>query len=200
MTLAIAIVGLVVGLASGLAQVLAFLRDRAKLSITFDGTMESGYTPDLCVLVANKGRQPTTVVSAALVVGGDMEIRGEGEETPFYTGPIELGVDEGEVPAVVMPGEVSRFCVSLSKWPGLVHADDPLRPYVVDIRNRRTWGPALPFLRVFLKWGWEPPGVSDPRLLEPAPGGPRPTSPVEPRWKLWKPAELRKAHLPFWEE
>lgn len=50
MTLAIAIAGLVVGLASGLAQVLGFLRDRAKLSITFDGTMESGYTPDLCVI------------------------------------------------------------------------------------------------------------------------------------------------------
>lgn len=147
--------------------------------------------------MANKGRQPTTVVRAALLVGGDVQIRGEDEETPFYSGPIELGVNEGEVPAVVMPGEVSRFCLSLSKWPGLVHADDPLRPYVVEIRNRRTWGPALPFLRIFLKWGWEPPGVSDPRLLEPAPGGPRPTSPVEPRWKLWKLAELRKAHLPF---
>jgi hypothetical protein len=187
-TLAIAIAGLVVATASALAQILTFLRDRAKLTIACTAEIMLGRPPALCVTVANHGRQPTTVIEVAFQADADIEISDPEGGPTLAEGRMKLDVAQGRVPAVIMPGQASRFCRSLTEWPDFIHADDPLRPFAIDMRSRVVWGAAFPWLRDFLNSGWKPQGA-DPAFLTLAP---RPARPVEPSWKLWKPASLRK--------
>jgi len=67
-----------------------------------------------------------------------------------------------------------------------IHADEPLRAYALDGRNRRTWGTAAPYARpafgddppiedtddAGVKWSLTPDGKT------------RRPWPVQPRWKL----------------
>lgn len=89
---------------------------------------------------------------------------------------------------LVPPGNVQRFGWTLESWPNMIFADTPLRPYVIDSYNRRTWGPAGALLRLFLNSGVPVPAGTDPRLVEPpADYQPLTPDPIEPKWKLWKP-------------
>jgi hypothetical protein len=76
-------------------------------------------------------------------------------------------------------------------------ADTPMRPYVIDSHNRRTWGPAGAILRMMLNSGVPAPAGTDPRYLEPPPDyEPLTPDPVEPMWKLWKPKWQRRPNKP----
>jgi hypothetical protein len=190
-TLALAIWGAVTGTASILLEAFKYLRDRPRLSLSVTLGFPRGYSPEIGVDVRNQGRQPTTVMKVALRPEGEAEIEKDG--VTLASGQFELGLDD-ERPVVVMPGQVAQFRVSLTRWPGPIHADEPLRAYVVDSHDRLTWGGTAP-LRVFLNEGWRPEEAT-PDVLKPLPGAPiRPTA-VEPRWKLWKPKELRRPSLP----
>jgi hypothetical protein len=187
--LIIAILSLLIGGTSAAVQVITYVRDRPRLSVSLEWNMERGYAPEIAVDVRNHGRQPTTVMKCGLQVDSELDIE-DMEGVHLFSGKQDLGMEEE--PKVVMPGEVAQFRISLSAWPGVVvHADDPVRAFAVDSRDRTTWGPAAPISRDFLNHGWKPSGVPDSRLLEPSPT-PRVASPVEPRWKIWKPRTLRK--------
>jgi hypothetical protein len=192
-TLALAIWGAVTGTAAILFEAAKYFRDRPKLSLKLHIEMSIGFAPELGVDVRNQGRQPTTVTKVALRPDGQAEIQKDG--VLIATGRFELGLED-ENPAVVMPGQVEQFRVFLSGWPGPIHADEPLRSYVVDSHDRVSWGPAAPVLRVFLNEGWKPPDDTDPAVLSPLPNAPLRPDPVEPRWKVWKPKEFRKPSLP----
>ena len=145
--------------------------------------------------VTNRGRQPTTILKAAFRAEGEAEIRHPESGEVVGSGTIDITLSE-EPTVVAAHGGVHRFRTPLSEWPGPFHADDPLRAYVIDShRNEPTWGPAPPILRMLLNYGWHPAGAS-PDVLEPAPNAPVRPKPVEPRWKLWRPKELRKPPLP----
>lgn len=118
----------------------------------------------------------------------------EKDGVTIATGDIAIGLDDDR-PEVVMPGQVIQVGVSLTRWPGPVHADEPLRLYAVALPNRRIWGPAAPILRALLNGGWNPVDAP-PEALTPLPGAPFRPKAVEPRWKLWTHKELRKPSLP----
>jgi hypothetical protein len=192
-TLALAIWGAVTGTAAIAFEAAKYLRDRPKLSLSLHIEMKRGSLPEFGIDVRNQGRQPTTVMKAALRPDGETEIEKDG--VLIATGKFALGLED-ETPTVVMPGHVGQFYASLSKWPGPIYADEPLRSYVVDSNDHLIWGPAAPVLRVLLNDGWKPPADTDPDLLLALPGAPLRPEPVEPRWKVWKPKELRKPSLP----
>jgi hypothetical protein len=97
----------------------------------------------------------------------------------------------------VEPGGIARFGVELLAWPDMFFADTPMRPYVIDSHNRRTWGPAAAILRMILNMGVAPPPGTDPRYLEPPRDyEPLTADPVEPMWKLWKPKWQRRPNKP----
>jgi hypothetical protein len=191
-TLGLALWGAVTGTVGTIVALLNFLRDRPNLHLGLTTRMERGYTPEIIAEVKNRGRQPTTIMDVELVSEGRVEIQKGG--VTIATGLFTLGLADEE-PRVVKPGEVARFPVSLSRWPGPVHADEPLRLHVVDSHERETWGPAIPVLRVFLNAGWQPPGA-DEDVTAPLPDAPIRPSAVEPRWKLWKSRELRRPSRP----
>jgi hypothetical protein len=126
-------------------------------------------------------------MEVGFLVDADAEATVEGGQSV----PIRPRIQLDGVPKVLPAGEAARFVRALSKWPGPVYADDPLRAYAVDSHGRTSWGTAVPMLRLLLLGGWEPKGVPDPRLLEPA-QGPVYARPVAPRWKLWVASDLRK--------
>lgn len=192
MTLALAIAGAVAGTAALLFDVLKYLLDRPRLSLKLHFEQRLGSAPEVGIDVRNRGRQPTTIMTAALRPEGTAEIEQDGVKL----GEGHLNFALSETPTVVAAhGGVAQFRVLLSRWPGPVHADVPIRAYVVDSHDRLTWGPAAPILRVFLNGGWKPPDAQ-PEALVPLPDAPLRPEPVEPSWKLWKDRELRKPSLP----
>jgi hypothetical protein len=146
------------------------------------------------VTVSNRGRQATTIKRAALVGAAGEWSMGEGP----HAAPVRPEIDllDGGI-ALVEPGNVARFGFELRQWPRMFPADTPMRPYVIDTHNRRTWGPAAPILRMLLNSGVPPPPGTDPRYLEPpADYEPIAPDPVEPMWKLWKPKWQRRPSKP----
>jgi hypothetical protein len=193
-TLALAIFGAVTGGLGALLDLLRFTFDRPRLVVGFDVTRSTTEPATIGIDVTNRGRQPTTILKAAFRPDTEAEIRHPGSGVVVATGSIDLTLSE-EPTVVAAHGGVHQFRVSLKGWPGPFHADEPLRAYVIDShRNKATWGPAQPILRMLLRNGWKP-GDAAPENLDPAPGPIRP-KPVESRWKLWKPKELRRPPLP----
>jgi hypothetical protein len=181
----------------GLGVLLDLLRyafDRPRLVVGFHMSRSVGEPAVIGIDVTNRGRRPTTILKAAYRPDTEAEMSYPGSGIVIGSGRIDLNLSEGPT-VVAAHGGVHQFRKSLSTWPAPLHADDPFRVYVIDsYKNRPTWGPAVPILRMLLNTGWQPPGAS-PESLEPAPGPIRP-KPVEPRWKVWKHKDFRKPPLP----
>lgn len=188
MTLVLAIIGALTGCIALTLNLLRFARERPQLVISFHVEAHMGSLPEVGLDVANRGGESTTIVKAALQADAETELSKDG--IVFAAGKIEHDLSGGAL-ATVAPGGVARFRRSVAEWPGMIHLDTPVRPYVVDSHGRTTWGEALPMMRLLVHTGWRPQGTVDPRLLESS-GNPVTPSPVEPRWKLWKPRSLRK--------
>jgi len=182
-TTVLAIWGAVVATAAGLAQLVTFLRDRPRLKLDLSASVRLDQPATIIVTVANLGRQPTTIKKAALMAAaGDYTLGGGASVRP------EIPLLHEHHVVLIPPGNVQRFGWTLESWPNMIFADTPLRPYVIDSYNRRTWGPASPLLRLFLNSGVPVPAGTDPRLVEPPPDyQPLIPDPIEPKWKLWKP-------------
>lgn len=166
------------------------LRDRSKLSV---GAGWDSQLPDIDTLwirVANQGRQPTTLIEAGFLVKTETQFEVI-ERAIRGTGSYHLRWDDGN-PVLLRPGEVHQYRHRLTKWPEtLVHADEPLRPFVLDAANRESWGMPGPFLRMMMDSGWHPSGPMDARLTERSPE-PLKAEPVTAGWKLWRPSHERK--------
>jgi hypothetical protein len=193
-TLALAIIGAVTGVAATALDLLRFTFDRPRLRVEFHLSRSVEHPALIGINVTNRGRRPTTVLKAAFKSESEAEIRHP--DTGVVVGRGEPELTLSTTPTVLAAhGGVHQFRMTLEEWPGPFFADEPLRAYVVDShKNRPTWGPAPPLLRMLLNNGWQPSGAA-PESLEPAPHPIRP-QPVEPRWKLWKEKELRKPPLP----
>jgi hypothetical protein len=188
-TLLIALIGATTGIAALLLDGLRYFRDRPQLVISFKAEIHLGTLPVTGFDVANRGRQATTIVKAALQFEGEATLEKDG--IVFGTGKLEHDLSGGAL-TVVSPGGVARFRWEVDGWPSMLGLDDPVRPYVIDAHGRTTWGDAYPLTRFITSAGWRPaPGTVDPRLLKQA-EGPVTPSPIEPIWKFWKPKYLRK--------
>jgi hypothetical protein len=186
-TTILAIWGAVLSTALALVALLSYLRDRPKPFITSHTDQRRGQPPELGLDVANRGRQTTTLMEVGFFVDVQTTVR-LADGSPEI--PVRPKITMAGTPGVVAPGEVVQFRKQLVDWPGVVHADDPLRAYAVDSHGCTSWGSAMPLLRLIVQHGWWPRTIADPRLLEPLPG-PKIARAVEPRWKLWVPRSLR---------
>jgi hypothetical protein len=194
MTLALAIIGAVTGVIAMLLDLLRYAFDRPRLKVGFHVSRSIEHPALIGIDVTNHGRQPTTILKVAFRPDAGGEIRDPESGALMATGIVELTLSQ-EPTVVPAHGGVRQFRWSLTEWPGPFHADEPFRAYVIDsYRNRPTWGPAAPVLRMLLNNGWKPSGASA-DMLKPAPQPIRP-QPVEPRWKLWKHKDFRKPPLP----
>jgi len=188
-TFFLALWGAVVASAAGLVQLLSFVRDRPKLAVTTTTTMSVNEPPEIGIDVANRGRQPTTLMDVAFEVDRELTIAAEGVELARGKPKIELS--SGRV-VTVLPGEVKRYRLRLEGWPSPgAYVDDPFRPFVVDSHGRRTWGTAEQVMAHLIGLPWEPPPNTPPHLLERTEEAVI-ASPVAARWKLWLPKELRR--------
>lgn len=190
---AIAILGAATGVPALAIQIGMYVRDRPQLEIGYRARSDIEGETFLAVDVANNGRQPTTLIEAGFLVDLEIEMWNQTKKAlPSVPGKLELRLEQG-VHRLVAPGTTTSYVLPLDEWPGpMVHADIPLRPFVVDSRKRRLWGGAAPALRLLLNKGWKPPAGTPRRLLEPNLGSIE-VAAVEPRWKLWKSKGLRKA-------
>jgi len=191
-TTALAIWGAFLSSVLGAVKLLEFWRDRptlrveANLSITMDVPH-----PLLSITVSNRGRQPVTIVQAGFLVDADVTLTGKsGVETP---GQLKLRIDGGEIQPVT-PGGVARYEQLFDRLPQTVHADFPLRAYVIDSNTCTTYGGASRLFRRAIHHGWRPPADTDPQLLAKAPEPIKPR-PVYRRWQVWKPKGTRP---PLW--
>jgi hypothetical protein len=149
----LAVWGAVLATATAIAQLVSFWRDRPRLAIELTCTVLFQKPPQIIVTVSNLGRQPTTIKKAALLAAaGDWTI-GKGSGATQVRP--ELDLLRGHV-VLVEPGNITRLGVELHKWPNMFMADTPMRPYVIDSHNRRTWGPAAAVLRMILNTGVAP--------------------------------------------
>lgn len=189
---AIAVIGAATGVTALAMQVGTYIRDRPQLEIGYRASSNIEGETYLAIDAANNGRQPTTLIQAGFLVDMKLELSNETKkDLPSVAGKVEIQLDQG-AHRLVPPGGTTRYLLTLDKWPGeMIHADTPLRPFVVDSRRRRLWGGAAPALRLLLNKGWKPPDATPRHLLEPMPG-PIEVAAVEPRWKLWKSKGLRK--------
>jgi hypothetical protein len=197
MTLALAILGAVTGTAATLLDLLRYAFDRPRLIVGFNVTRSVEVPAMVGIDVTNRGRRPTTILKAAFRPDVEAELRhpesGAVAASVAASWTIDLTLSE-EPTVIAAHGGVRRFRTPLNEWPSPIHADVPLRAYVIDsYANRPTWGPAPPILRMLLNNGWQPTGAP-PGALDPA--GPIRPQRVEPRWKLWKPKDLRNPQLP----
>jgi hypothetical protein len=189
-TTALAVLGAVTGTASVGLQASAHFRDRVKLAVGASSTHTIEDVHTLKLRVSNRGRRPTTLVEAGLLI--DMDVRVEFEATKFITtGPFSIRLDDGH-PVLLQPGEVHEYTQNLTGWPDpMIHADSPLRPYVMDSFGHQVWAEPTNVFRKLMERGWQPKGAVDARLVEPPPE-PLLAKPVTPRWKFWRPEHERK--------
>jgi len=187
----VAIWGGVTGTIALLLNLWKEIRDRPKLTIT----QQAGVTEDspawIGLDVSNRGRRPVTVMATGFQIAVEVEVGNESRpDVPVRTVLPRLRGHED--PRVVPPGEVARFRYAVRDWPSpLVHADFPLRGYVIDSYGKTAWGSAWPLLRRLLASGWKPPLGTDATLLGTLPE-PMAAVPLEPRWKAWRDYLLRK--------
>jgi hypothetical protein len=152
-----------------------------------------GKPPRLVIDVLNDSPRGTTVREVGLYAHPvRIEVGREGEAP--RPGLAEIDYPFTGRPFFMDANETRRFAGMPNIFGEGVHADQPLRVYAIDQRNRRVWGSAAPYMR--FAFGDDPPirPDDDPSVrqcLEPD-GRLREPWPIEPRWKLWKPRELRR--------
>lgn len=188
-TTVLAFWGAVTGTASVGVQTATHFRDRVKLSVT--AKFKQTEDEDLLIIeVSNRGRQPTTITEAGLLVKSEVTYEVE-ERKIINTAPFSIRWDDGS-PVLLKPGEVHQYSRNLAGWPEpMLHAESPLRPYVSDSHGRQCWGEPGPFLRMMMNMGWQPRGVVDSRLVEPL-EEPMLAEPVTSKWKVWRPRHERE--------
>ncbi|MDX6588112.1 MAG: hypothetical protein QOI31_2585 [Solirubrobacterales bacterium] len=175
-------------------QLWSAARDRPKLWLNISLRSQVGIDHSwLEIEVANRGRRPVTIKEVGLHAGDKQLIWARPDDESFeasFMGGIKFPFAKHVV--LLEPGHPPEVAVSrldgYFSW-GLP-ADLPLRVYAMDAYNRRTWGEALPAVRMLL--GHEVPfDPEPPEYLSKLRDDLRPAR-VEKPWKLWKRRELRR--------
>jgi hypothetical protein len=193
LTFAIAVIGAVTGTVSAAVAAIGAYRGRQRLRLTaVDCASAEGREPWVFVDVLNDGPRGTTVRKVGLWAK-TIAIQAEGGARTTAV----LSYDLKQEPFFLEAGETEHFELGAGHdWLLAVPLDQPLRAYAVDARERKVWGRALPVLRIFLQYGWQPPPKWSPQVQSPQ----ERLLPerVEPRWKLWKRRELRNPKAYSW--
>lgn len=194
LTTALAILGSITGVSSLAVETLTARRERSQLRFKVDVQTIIGRPPRVVIDIFNDSPRATTVrevglyarpvrVSVAHAAGGES------------AGYAEIDFPFSDQPFFMEANEMRRFAGFPDIFSHGIHADMPLRAYAVDGRNRRTWETSAgPYCRHML--GDRPPIEEDDaeglkRLMR-TDGIERSPWPVEPRWKLWKPRDMRR--------
>jgi hypothetical protein len=194
LTAALAIVGAATGVASLAVQSAVAHRDRARLRLRADVTTIYGKPPRIVIDVLNDSPRGTTVREVGLyALPVRIEVAQDGER-PGRPGLAEIDYPFRRRPFFMEANETRQLAGFPDIFSERVHADQPLRVYAIDARNRRVWGPAAPYVRLAV--GENPPieesdDAAVKSCLQPD-DTKRDPWPVEPGWKVWKPRELRR--------
>jgi hypothetical protein len=198
LTDALAIYGAATATASAVTQGVVVWRNRPRLRVGMGFETGIGKQPTSHIDVFNIGPLATTVREVGYYATRTGFQVGQGDKALAGRGELTFKVNEG--PFFLEAGDSRRFYGPPAAIDYGVHADFPLRVYAIDARGRRVWGVAGPVTRWLV--GDDPPiHEGDPDGLKAlVQASPEPLYPerVEPRWKLWKPRELRnpKAYRP----
>lgn len=194
LTAALAIIGAATGLGSLAVQSVVAYRDRSHLRLHVDVTTLYGKPPRIVIDVFNDSPRATTIREVGLYarpIGIEIGRAGETHGRPMLA---EVDYPFSERPFFIEANETHQFAGFPDIFSEGIHADQPLRVYAIDARNRRLWGSAATYVRFAL--GNTPPieeGDEEAIKRSVTPDGEtREPWPVEPGWKLWKRRELRR--------
>jgi hypothetical protein len=178
-TLAIAIVGAVTGLLSLVLMMRREWLDRPRLHIGADVMTRPDGSGELVFTVENRGRQPVTVGA----IGLEWDVMGE---MPAGSASGRYVVKNPWERTLIPPGGSTQVTWPVA-GPSDLPVDTPLRPFV-EAGPRTIYGRLGVLFRILHEMAWRPVvPISEeqlrPRVLT--------AKPVVPRWKLWRPGELR---------
>lgn len=193
-TTAIAVLGAVTGIVSLAVQIIGAWRERSLLRFKVEPHTLYGKRPRIVIDVFNDSPRATTIRELGLYARPVRITRRRGDSGEESPGVAEIDFPFSERPFFIEAQEMRQFAGTPDILTYGIHADQPLRVYAIDGRNRRVWGEAAPYFRDLI--GDNPPIPGDDeaanRFLV-RDGKTRHPWPVEPRWKLWKRRELRRS-------
>jgi hypothetical protein len=192
LTTAIAVIGAGTGIGSLVIQGLSAWRERSRLRLSVHAQTLDGRPPRIVLDVFNDSPRATTIRELGLYARPVRIEHRSGETGAVSRRVAQIDFPFSERPFFVDAQDMKEFAGVPDILSYGIHADQPLRVYAIDGRNRRIWGAAAPSMRHLLG---DSPLISDDdekgrRFLLPDVETREPW-PVEPRWKLWKRGELR---------
>jgi hypothetical protein len=194
LTAVIAVIGAVTGIGSLAIQIIGAWRERSRLRFKVDTITFYGKRPRMVIDVFNDSPRATTIRELGLYARPVRIMHRSGQTGEESEGVAEIDFPFNEHPFFIEAQDMKQFAGAPDILSNGIHADQPLRVYAIDGRNRRVWGEAAPYFRDLI--GDNPPIPSEDeaanRFLVPD-GETRHPWPVEPRWKLWKRGELRRS-------
>ena len=187
-------IGAATGIASLTVQIIGAWRERSRLRFRVTPQTLYGKRPRIVIDVFNDSPRATTIRELGLYARPVRIEHQSGQTGEVSEGVAEIDFPFSERPFFIEAQDMKEFAGAPDILSYGIHADQPLRVYAIDGRNRRVWGTAAPHFRDLI--GDNPPIPDDDeaskRFLLPD-GETREPWPVEPRWKLWKRRELRRS-------
>jgi hypothetical protein len=140
LTVALAIIGAATGLGSLAVQGVVAHRDRSRLRLRVDVMTLYGKPPRIVIDLLNDSPRATTVREVGLYarpVRIEVGRQGEMQGRPGFA---EIDYPFSERPFFIDANETRQFAGFPDIFSEGIHADQPLRVYAIDARNRRVWG------------------------------------------------------------
>jgi hypothetical protein len=192
LTTVIAVIGAATGIGSLVVQTVSAWRERSRLRFSVTPQTLYGKPPRVVIDVFNDSPRATTIRELGLYARPVRIEHQNGQTGAVSQRLAEIDFPFSERPFFIEAQDMKEFAGVPDILSYGIHADQPLRVYAIDGRNRRIWGAAAPSFRHLI--GDNPPIPDDDeagkRFLLPD-GETREPWPVEPLWKLWKRRELR---------
>jgi hypothetical protein len=192
LTTVIAVIGAATGIGSLVIQTVGAWRERSRLRFSVTSQTLYGKSPRIVIDVFNDSPRATTIRELGLYARPVRVEHQSGQTGAVSQRVAQIDFPFNERPFFIEAQDMKEFAGVPDILSYGIHADQPLRVYAIDGRNRRIWGAAAPYFRHLI--GDNPPipddDVAGKRFLLPD-GKTRAPWPVESRWKLWKRRELR---------
>lgn len=194
LTTVIAVIGAATGIGSLVIQTVSAWRERSRLRFSVTSQTLYGKPPRIVIDVFNDSPRATTIRELGLYARPVRIEHKNGQTGAVSQGVAQIDFPFSERPFFIEARDMKKFAGVPDILSYGIHADQPLRVYAIDGRNRRIWGEAAAYFRDLI--GDSPPIPDDDeegrRFLLPD-GETREPWPVESRWKLWKRRELRSS-------
>jgi hypothetical protein len=193
LTAVIAVVGAATGVGGLVIQIIGAWRERSRLRFRVAPQTVFGKSPRMVIDVFNDSPRATTIRELGLYARPVRIEHRSGQTGDVSEGVAEIDFPFNDHPFFIEAQDMKQFAGAPDILTYGIHADQPLRVYAIDGRNRRIWGDAAPYFRDLIGHNLPIPEDDEAgnRFLRPD-GETRHPWPVEPRWKLWKRQELRR--------